>query len=310
LVAKRPGSGNVTSKRIIDRLIRQQNFLVEVSEFPINNFCGSLKGVSVKRAAQNIRDFFEIDKEYVWRLSKKSTALDYFIRQVEARNITISRGVLTHKLLPAWNVVQNDIYKQTSGFVIKDEKAPTIFLPNEINPDEVASRQIYTLFYLLSVIGLEEYDYFLRTDFTAKVARARGVNKKLHAITTELLIPDSEVKKLNINKIDLDRRDELATIFKVTPTALITTLWIRKTISKSMYEELKPEEFIPGSAKKSNIRGPKVSTSVRKFCGQNVYDAINISIQSGVLKSVQAQYLIFGGVNKKGFKKYKNEIGL
>ncbi|PIQ80051.1 MAG: hypothetical protein COV79_02490 [Parcubacteria group bacterium CG11_big_fil_rev_8_21_14_0_20_41_14] len=309
LVAKRKGSGDVTSKRIIDRLIRQQNFLTATNGFSSNSFCGSLRGVQTNRAVDLILSHFEIDRAALWRYTSKGRALEYLINKVEAKNVNVSRGVLTNKLLPTWQVVPSDVYRSTSGFVIRDDCVPFVFLPNEINPDEVESRQIYTLIYLLAIIGLEQYDYFLGKDFRAKMLKARGMTARLHAITTELLIPASEVEPLRDQNVTPTLRDSLSTKFKVSPSALVITLRKRGIISKSEYEALKPPPYEPKKNTRQ-VRSPRVSTSVEKFCGQMTFSAINRAIQNGTLKSVQAQHLIWGAVNKKGYRRYRNELGI
>lgn len=311
LVAKRSGGGisEVTSKRIIDRLIRQQNFVTSQGIFPINTFCGSLKNINNSDAVKKILKHFSIDLSKFWNYANKRSALEYLIERFELGNINVSRGVLTNKLLPTHGVVSNDIYKSTSGFTIKDKCIPFIFLPNEINPDEVESRQIYTLVYLLVIIGLEEYDYFLDKDFNTKVINATGTSRILHDITTEFLIPNEETEKLRGKKITESLVGVASGKFKLSPSALVTTLLIRGVISRSMYESLKPSPYVP-KKQKVLMKPPKISTSVEKFCGQISYKAINSAIQIGSLQSVQAQYLIFGAINKKGYRKYRNELGI
>lgn len=309
LVAKRRGIGEITSKRIIDRLIRQQNFLKSLNAIPQNSFCGSLKGAHTQAAVQGILSYFDINRAALWRYSGKGSALEYLIRQVEAKNINVSRGVLTNKLLPTWQVVPSDVYRSTSGFVIKDDCVPFVFLPSEINPDEVESRQIYTLIYLLVIIGLEQYDYVLDKNFRAKMMRAKGIIARLHAITTELLMPKEELEKLRGQKITTILRDTIADKLKVSPSALVITLRMRGIITQPEYEVLKPPAYVP-KKRTTPMRSPKVSTSVEKFCGQIAYRAINSAIQNGTLLSIQAQYLIFGAVNKKGYRKYRNELNI
>ena len=310
LVSKRKGTGQVTSKRIIDRLIRQQNFLNSVKSYPKNSFCGSLKRLRAPNAARKISGWFEIDQAHFWEMNAKAKALEYLIDKLDSKNINISRGVLTNKLLPHPRVVNNDIYKQTSGFVIRDERIPTIFLPSETNPDEVDGRQIYTLIYLLAVIGLEQFDFLLTKNLTAKSINSSRMSKRIHAITSEFLMPSSQMGELEEGDIYPETIEELSTRFKVTPTALLTTLQIREVISEKKFNELKPEPYKPGLNNPHNGRTPKVSTSVRKFCGKELFDAINESLTNQVLTSIQAQYLIFGAVNKTGFKRYRDELGL
>ena len=310
LMVKRKGAGDVTSKRIIDRLIRQQNFLTNTAALPVNRFCSSLKGMTVKRAAAHILSTFDIDYDVLWKRKGKEQALDYLIRQVEAQNVNVSRGVLTNKILPTWQVVPSEVYRNTSGFAIKDERIPFVFLPSEINPDEVESRQIYTLIYLIVIIGLDLYDHYLGKDFKAKMAKKKGAAAKIHGIATEVLMPSAALEEaIKGKEMSMALRDELADKFKVSLSALTITLLKRGHISKKEFDTLKPPEFIP-KRKKENIRSPRVSTSVRKFCGAKCFQVLNAAIRNRTLQSVQAQYLIFGAVNKKGYYRYRAELGL
>ena len=311
LMTKRRGTGDVTSKRIIDRLIRQQNFLTSIGTIPRNAFCGSLVHMPTQRAVKRMIDHFEISREYLWKYQGKARALEYLVGKVEGKNINVSRGVLTNKLLPTWQVVPIDVYRNTSGFAIKDDFIPFVFLPSEVNPDEVESRQIYTLVYLLAVIGLGKYEYYLESDFKAKMLNATGLSARIHAITTEFLMPTVETEKLRGKKITAAKRDELANKFKVSPSALIITLRRRGIISKKVYESLKPPKFVPKKRTgNDDRRSPKMSTSVKKFCGEMSYNAINTGIRNGSLTSIQAQYLIYGAVYKAGYRKYRNELGI
>lgn len=309
LVTKRRGIGEVTSKRIMDRLIRQQNFLTSTGTFSVNSFCGSLKGVQTRKAADHVLKYFSVDRNILWKYKGKKRALEYLINQIGSSNISISRGVLTNKLLPTWHVVPSDVYRNTSGFAIKDDCIPFVFLPSEINPDEVESRQIYTLIYLITVIGLDQYEYYLDKDFKAMIINAKGMTARIHAITAEFLVPAEETEKLKSQTVTPAIRDTLSDMFKVSPLALITILRIRRIITKSEYELLKPSPFV-SKKQKTPMRSPKVSTSVEKFCGSKSFTAINSGIKSKILSNVQAQHLIFGGANKKGYYKYCNELGL
>lgn len=311
LMAKRRGIGNVTSKRIIDRLIRLQNFITATQFLPQNTFCGSLVGKSNTEAVAHILSFFEIDINKFRSYKSKSSALGYLLEKIENKYINISQGVLANKMLPAWQVVDNSIYKNTSGFVIKDDEIPFIFLPSEVNPDEVEGRQIYTLIYLIVLIGLNEYDFYIGKDFKAKAVSATNKQKKIYAITSEFLLPSERTKGLQNSKITVTTRDNLASEYKITPTAVVVTLRIRNVIpTKTEYEALLPPPYDPSKASTRQSRSPKIETSVRKFCGKYSFDFINAEIRNGQLSSTQAQYLLFGAVNKKNFKKYRDEIGI
>ena len=309
LLAKRKGSGDVTSRRIVDRLIRLQNFLTEDSNLAKNEFASALSQLSISDAANKILNHFEIDREKLWARPTKTKALEYLIKQIEARNINISRGVLVHKLLPMHQVVSGDVYKNTSGFIIQDEKIPFIFLPSEIS-NEFEGRQIYTLIYLLVIIGLNKFDYYLEKNFTYKKLRRNSPEFLFHSITSELLMPSLELDKYRRGQITTAIRDELSQKLKVTPTALVYNLKLRKIITQEEYEELKPDDYQPDGKNKGVKRNSKVSTAIKKFCGELCYDAIRTAVQTQTLVPTQLQYLIYGGINKKGFKEFRAEIGV
>lgn len=308
LIAKRKGTGNITSKRIIDRLIRLQNYICENNNTPYNLFCGSLIGKKDKEVIEHILSFFSIDLNTFRGYKNKATSLEYLIKKIESKNINISQGVLTNKMLPTWQVVENSVYKNTSGFVIKDDKIPFIFLPSEINPDETDGRQIYTLIYLLILIGLNEYNYFIERDFKTKAIQAKGKQSMLYRLTSELLLPREFTDTLKGEEITAEIRDDLSFKYKITPTAVLVTLRIRKIITKEEYINLLPPEYKKPKQQKNNMHAPGIETSVRKFCGKYSFDVINSAIKSGAIQSIHAQYLLFGGVNKKGYKKYREKL--
>lgn len=307
LLAKRKGLGATTSKRIIDRLIRQQNFLVEHRNLSLNPYCGSLLDMSSKQATHHLLRYFEIDQKIYWEFDREK-ALEYFIKKVESKYVNVCRGVLTNKLLSAHKVVINNVYKNTSGFVIRDERVPFVFLPNEINPDEVTSRQLYTLVYLLVIIGLNQYQYVMEKDFRIKSLKHSKTEKYLHAITSEVLMPHSELEQYKGQPISPSIRDILCSRLKVTPLALVTTLKVRGLINEFQYEQLKPAEFVPTKGIRAKLRSPLISTSVRKFCGSHTYEAICTAVKSKSLPNTQLQYLIFGSINKTGFRKFRAQV--
>jgi hypothetical protein len=56
------------------------------------------------------------------------------------------------------------------------------------------------------------------------------------------------------------------------------------------------------------MKTPRISISVKKFCGKKTFEVLNLSIKAGLITNVQAQYLIFGAVNKKGYLSYRREL--
>lgn len=306
LFVKRRGSSDVTSKRIIDRLIRCQSYLSENGAYSANTFCGSLVGLSTVDAAAAIVKHFTIDMD-TFRGRQKDAALRYLVRQFEDGSINVCQGVLTNKILPHLEQARG-VYKGTSGFAIQDDRIPFVFIPSEINPDERDGRQIYTLVYLIVLVGLNAYEYIIRKDFKAGLLRSQGQERKAHDITSEFLLPRTKTETLKGRTITEDIRDTLAGQYKITPTAVIVILRKRGLIpDKTTYESLLPERQPPSKVRKP-MTSPNIDSSVRKFNGKYVFETANTAIKAGTLTSVPAQLLLLGVVNKKNFRKYKKRI--
>lgn len=307
--AKRKGAGKVTSKRILDRLIRSHAYIAANHKLTENTFCGSLKStVLYSDAVSKICKYFDIDINS-FRSKNKSNALAYLIEKVESKQINICQGVLnSNKILPLLNDSRS-VYKNTSGFVIRDESLPFLFIPSEVNPDERDGRQIFTLLYLLVLIGLDAYSYQIDRDFKTKMLSAKGQERKAYGIVSEFLLPLEKTKELEGTTITSEIRDNLAKEYKLTPTAVVVILKKRGVISEPEYKSLIPT-LPPAMGKKGNSRTPRIEFSVRKFNGKYAYKYINEDFTAGKLTSVQTQYLLFGCIYKKGFKKYRQNLGI
>ncbi|MFA5248258.1 MAG: hypothetical protein WC415_03360 [Patescibacteria group bacterium] len=306
--AKRRGVGKITSKRIIDRMIRLQNFIINNYNLSINNFCGLLKGKTQSQSMKIIIDYFGIDIEEL-SCRTKDSVLKLLIEKIELKNINISRGVLKGGILPEI-VGVNKVYKNTSGFVVKDVRIPFIFLPDEINPDEVVGRRIYTLIYLLACIGLDDYNFYIESEFKASALKMDGSESKKHDIVTGILLPHEETEKLKYTDVTKTTISYLASKYKITPTAIITTLKKREVITQDEYNLLLPDPYKPQKKISSPRKPSKITTSVEKFCGKVVFNLINTGIKSKSLNSIEAQYLIFGRVKKNKYKEYCRLINI
>ncbi len=299
--SKRLGEGEITSKRIIDRLIRCQNFLSENSDELKNRFIGLLKNKTELKAADEIKKYFEFSTSEFKRLNKKN-ALYYLIRLIENKNINVCQGVFdNNKILPIINSCK-EIYRNTSGFVLKDEIIPFIFLPSELNPNEREGRQIYTLIYLLVLIGLDSYDYLIKRDLTAEALSSTKEENFIHDIVGEFLLPIEITNKFIGISITKDIRDELAKSYKLTATAVIVILRKRGVITQEEFLNLQPE--IAKILTPQNGRSQPINYSIRKFNGSKTVEGINDALKNKSLSNIQAQYLLFGRINKKGFKEY------
>lgn len=308
LFVKRKGEGEVTSKRILDRMIRAQCFVSENGSFPPNTFIGSLKGKSMLDAASHIQLYFDINL-FSFRKLPKFDALEYLISRIEDRNINVCRGVLSNQILPLLDE-SKDVYRNTSGFAIRDDKVPFVFLPSEVNPSEAEGRQIYTLVYLVVLIGLDSFDHLIQRNYGANVLKAKGADLAAHRIASEFLLPTSETDKYRGVQITEEDRDTLSRRFKITPSAVVTIFKLRGFFkTNDEYDMMMP---LPVKSEKRRKGGAVVpiEKSVRKFSGRHAYDVINGSIKSERLSAVPAQYLIFGCVRKKKFRQYRKNLSI
>lgn len=271
LVSKRKGGGDITSKRILDRLIRCQNFLSESANLKKNSFCGSLKGKPISEAAKHVEEYFAIKMDS-FRRKSKADALAYIIERFENGQINVCQGVLTNKILPALED-SREIYKNTSGFVIKDEKIPFVFIPSEINPNEREGRAILTLIYLIVLTGLDAYEYAINKDFKAQLLNAKGTERIAYDIVSEFLLPKTDSDKYQGQTITAVVRDFLSSKYKLSPTAVVVILRKRGLIqTQEEYESLLPE---PAPPAKPGGHTPPIQSSVEKFNGKYVYESIN-----------------------------------
>lgn len=308
LIASRNNMGQGVSLRIADRLIALQEYARHhVPEH--NPFPGMLKGVHRDKWAVTILDFFEIDPT---RLSsgKKEKTLDYLIDRLEAMNIRVARGVLTNKLLPAANEIRAT-YRKSSGFVVHDDKVPYLFLPSELNDGETAGRQILTLLSLIILVGLERYNLYVTGDFEATMQGDRTL-RQIYGVVSEMLLPYDITDKYQGVTITEEIRDTLASRYMLTPSAVVVTLRQRGLIEDDTNYQtlLETNGAAGGEGKKQAMRSPHLDTSVRKLCGTATSNNINEGIKNKSLTSVQAQYLMFGRVDKAKYETYKANVGL
>jgi len=301
-VANRAGSGQRVSMRLLDRIIALQQFGKE-KVTQQNAYCGALQSVSRDQWIPHIVEYFGIDTQKFHSLNKEK-ALEYLIGCLETKNVRVSRGVLSNKILPASRELQK-AYRQSSGFVVQDQALPYIFLPNEINRDETAGRQLYTLISLLLLVGLGEYNILVSSDFAARVNGDR-ITRRIHGAVTELLLPFEATNLYRNQLIDAGVRDDLATNYKLTPTAVVITLLQRGVITSDECEALLAS-IAPKPASSDNVHfnNPKLTTSIQKFCGKFTNENIVVALSDKSLNTTRAQYLLFGHIDKKRFHDFK-----
>lgn len=309
LIASRDNStGGGVSLRIADRLIALQEFATE-SVVATNAFCGVLKNLHRDKWTKCIIDYFEIDVSWL-ESGRKEKTLDKLIACLEEKNIRVARGVLDNKnmLLP---VANRQVYRKSSGFVIKDDKVPYIFLPNELNDSETAGRQILTLFVLLILIGNDQYDLSLNGELELYI-KGQKTLQQAFGVATEILLPFSETNSYEGLTITSSTISDLSSKYMLTPSAIIVTLGRRGLITNDTQKEQLLDD-INAAASSGNIvikRAANIDNAVKKLCGIATTTDIIKAIEARSLGSVRAQYLIFGRIDKLRFAKFKATVGL
>jgi len=298
------GKKKITSRRIIDRLITVHEIYTNTLTM-IHPFNDSLLGMSNKAAAAHTAQYFDIDLSRLHtRYTRIESAFDYLAGCLLDKKITVSRGMLANNLLPNWQVTDNNLYKNTSGFVIKDEKSPLIFLPYQTNPDEAIGRQIYTMFFLLVCVGLGEYEFLLHTDLTSKTLdKASTKEKKIHEIVGLILFPLEESNK--INGLDETILEELSRKIKMTPSAVLTILLKRGRITIPTYNKLKKKNSEKKRSPAGFMQTPKITTSLSKLYSKPGYMSV---LNNSTLTPIQKQRTLFGKVNQSQYKDVLNLI--
>lgn len=307
LIANRSNEGHGVSLRIADRLIALQEFARENCDEK-HDFPGSLKALHRDKWGLAVLNYFRIDTSKL-SSGKKAATLEHIINCVEEKNIRVARGVLAHKLLPASNAIRSS-YRKSSGFVVRDDKIPYIFLPNEISDTETPGRQILTLLTLIMLIGIDDYDMYVTGNLEMFVKTNRTLGH-VYGVVGEILLPFSETDKYRGVQITAEIRDDLASRFMLTPSAVLVTLRQRGYISDDIEYQILLDGIVIGSNGKKEVkRTPHLDTAVRKMCGKTTSIEIIKGIREGTLNATRAQYLIFGQVDKLKFEKYKANVGI
>ena len=307
MIASRTNEGAGVSLRIADRLISLQEYAKE-GVVERNIFVGKLKDLHRDTWASIIMREFGINQAKLKDV-KKDKALEYLIKLIERQNIRVARGVLTNKLLPALKSSRSS-YRKSSGFVVKDERVPYIFIPNEITDSESPGRQILTLLSLLVLIGLDRYDSYITGEFEI-VSSSQKIFQHIYGVVSEILLPYDATEPYKGKEISETIRDTLATTYMLTPSAVVVTLRQRGHIeSDATYQKLLEGTYVGGVSPNSIKRTPRIDTAVNKMCGASTSQQIFEGIRDRSLSATRAQYLIFGRVDKLSFEKYKANVGL
>lgn len=299
------------SLRIADRLIALQEFAQEFVTAN-NAFCGALKGLHRDEWAKFIIDYFEIDTS-ILSSGNKGKTLDRLIAYVEAKDIRVARGVLDNNnmFLPVAKTIRQ-VYRKSSGFVVKDDRVPYIFLPNELNDNETSGRQILTLLVLLCLIGNDQYDLALSGELEL-IIQGKKKLQQAFGVATDILLPFSATKRYDGTNITASIVDELSGRYMLTPSAVIVTLRQRGLIATDTQKQKLLDNIkiaSPDGGAKTPKRAANIDNAIKKWCGGATAGDIIGAIEVKSLGSIQAQYLIFGRVDKLRFARFKAKVGI
>jgi hypothetical protein len=120
-----------------------------------------------------------------------------------------------------------------------------------------------------------------------------------------MLLPFEATDNYKDKNIDASVRDELSSSYNLTPTAVVITLSDRGLITASECENLLKSIVPKPPSNNTYFRGPKLTTSVEKFCGKITNSNIINGLAEHTLKATRAQYLLFGHIDKVRLHKFK-----
>lgn len=306
-ISSRSGSAGPTPYRLIDRYIRTQNFLIGRGGLKPNRFNGSLVGLETAEAVAAIEKHFGIDRAALWSKSTKERALEYLVERTESGQVNVALGASEARLVPS-SKNHRALYKNVSGFCIKDARVPFVFVNmNMADEEEPVGRRLYTLLLLVTLIGLGVYAVTRDWRPGRTPARAREPYLPIaHRIVSEFFIPIAALDAYRGRRITPAIIDELAGKHKLTPSAVIFRLWKDKFITTDERDALtQPSVLI-----KSRARSPRIETAVRKVNGGLVVSAVNAAFSGGAITPNQAQYILFGRVRRPTWQKYRAAMGL
>lgn len=306
-LSSRAGGAGATPYRLIDRYIRTQTFLTSTERYGPNLFSKSLNGLSVERSIERIEAYFGIDRAELREASTKEKALEYLIERLEDGQVNVALGTSEARLVPSSKNLRS-LYKNVSGFCLKDTQVPFLFVNmNMADEEEPVGRRLYTLILLLVLVGLGVFS--VTRDWRPGRTPRRTKDTYLphaHKIVSEFFLPSSVLASLRGRQVTSETVQEVASRYKLTPTAVIFRLWKEKLITAAEKELLTQPPVII----KRRARSPRIDNAVRKLNGRLVTSAAQRAYTSGAITANQVQYVLFGRISRKTWRKYKAQLGL
>jgi Zn-dependent peptidase ImmA (M78 family) len=199
-----------------------------------------------------VRHWLKIDMENQAAWHNDEVSLKQWRKRIEESGIFIFKDTFKQK--------------EISGFCLRDENLPIIYLNNSTTK----TRQIFSLLHelahlLMNINGLSKFD----TDYIERLSyKEKKIEQFCNAIAAEILIPSSDFTEqikhfpFSVDNLSDEKFSELANRYGVSREAVLRRFLDQGRISKTVYQ--KKAEFWTGQRKKPTGRGNYYAT-------QNVY---------------------------------------
>lgn len=210
----------------------------------------------------------------------KEASFDYLIDSLEVNNFLISRS--------SPGVMPQTIIKELffSGFAVKDNKYPAIFLysKNEKDVEEPAGRRIFTIFLILAsilngkftIVSLEQ-----ESDIDTNISSILE-----YQIAEEILMPKYLIDDKHLSLSSIEDIDKISNQFKVTPSMATVRLaklgYITQTQSSQYLNEfsIRREKYLRQNHGYGN---PNPSTRILKYNGKLYSKTVIDKVRRGEL---------------------------
>ena len=259
---------------------------------------------SVPNIAHSIIEALNLDMDKFRKYSSKDSAYNYLVSRLESNNILVSRsrkGVMPQTIKRGLNF---------SGFSIKHKKYPAIFLhsKDEDRINDPVGRRIFTIFLLLACMANKR---FATVSYNQSVEEpAKNIE---YIVAEEILMPEEEISGIYIETIE--ELENLANLFKVTPSMALLRLKRTGCISRETFErifELLEEEWENASRQQSkngfkfNI---KDTTRIITYNG-NLFTAevINLLRANKITTGDASRLLLFKKKSKSLLSELKEKV--
>lgn len=256
---------------IVKDLLRKQDFARKHdSTLAKNKIVGLLKKPlpTVQEDAEALIKAIGFDRAAIRQARKKETALELIIKQLEAKQVLVSRSV--RGFMPQL------IEVHFSGMTVRDSKLPYIFLAGGDHGDfqEPAGRQIFTLVLMAVLVAR---GIFAPVSYDAS-STAPDAGRE-YDIVGEILMPAAELQRITFE--DLDAVKVMADVFKVTPSALAVRAMrlgrLTPLTAAGYLHELEAE--FRARNKKTPTSQPKPVNAIRKYSGRELTRRMLLAVE-------------------------------